>query len=52
MGGLTETQFTELSQNQLSQDEWPQLKKTLQAWFQKHKSKDLDRVLSSKDCCV
>ncbi len=28
------------------------MKSTLQEWFSKHKSKHLDRVLSSKDCCV
>lgn len=52
MGGLTDFEFQELANNQLNQDEWPDMKKLLQSWFSKHTSKQLDKQFEDKDCCV
>lgn len=52
LGGITDQQYQDLVSNQMNQDEFPEMKRTLEKWFAKHSSKDLDKQFHEKDCCV
>jgi len=52
LGGLSDQQYQDLVSNHMIKDEFPEMKKILEKWFSKHKSKDLDAQFKDKDCCV
>ena len=49
---MLEKDYQYLLQNQLNQDEWPDMKVVIQNFFKKYKSKQLNEMFAGKDCCV
>lgn len=49
---MDDNDYQYLLGNMLNQDEWPDMKNTIQKFFSKHKARELDKLFAGKDCCV